>query len=277
MITADFHNHTSFSTDSSASPSEMLERAIELGITRYCITDHMDLDFPLDPKQFVFDPTEYFSCLNRLGERYSHDITLYKGIEIGLRNETELRESLKMRYDELLKSYPFDFVIGSVHCLEYCDPYYPDYWERHSAEEGLRLYFEAVLDCVTDYDNFDVLGHMDYLRRYVPKGRDYDLLRFTDLFDAILKILISRGKGLEVNTSFYAKGGSEPHPNCFILKRYRELGGDLITIGSDAHSPKALGAGYEDTRRLLLQNGYRYYAVFCGRKPEYHELPLAGR
>ncbi len=273
MILADYHNHCNFSTDSKATPESMLEQAISLGIRRYCFTDHMDLDFPLDPKEFIFDVDEYFKKLNELSEQYGHQIMVRKGIELGLRNEPEVRDSLKDRYEALVNAHPFDYVIGSVHCLEYCDPYYSDYWERHSAEEGLRLYFEVILDCCMFYDSYDVLGHLDYLRRYVPKDRSYDLMQYTDLYDAILKTIISKGKGLEVNTSYYGKGGNEPHPNRFILNRYRELGGDLITIGSDAHDPSHLGVGYEDARRLLLSLGYRYYATFEGRKPSYHDIP----
>ncbi len=272
MIIADFHTHSSFSTDSDSRPEEMAARACELGLKQYCITDHMDLDFPLEEGAFIFDLPRYFDKLTLLRMQYADRLDLRIGIELGLRNEPEVISTMPERYRKMLADWPFDFAIGSTHVLEYRDPYYPEYWQMHSPEEGVRLYLESILDNAGAYDGFQVYGHLDYILRYLPEGAEVDTGRFYDLYDAILKKLLSKDMGIEVNTSCYAKGASSPHPEPWVLSRYLELGGEILTIGSDAHMPERIAGAFDRTEALLLGLGYRYYTTFRNRKPEFHEL-----
>lgn len=291
MITADFHTHTSFSSDSAAAPEEMAAQAVRLGLKTLCITDHMDYLFPAQySDRFTFDPKLYFTRLCDLREHFSSQLTILIGIELGLRNETAVRAECISYYRRLTAGYPFDFVIGSTHVLEDLDPYYPEYWETHSAANGLQAYFEAILSNLKHYDMFQVYGHLDYLVRYLPFEKqnrsntsskqaertagqpDYDYAAYRELIDEILRQLIENGKGLELNTSGYQYGLPYAHPRPEILQRYRELGGELITIGSDGHCPEHLAYDFDRASRLLRSLGYRYYTVYRAQKPEF--LPL---
>lgn len=270
MLLADTHTHTKYSTDSAAEPSEMLSAAGAAGLSTLCLTDHMDLDFPGDPSLFVFDTAAYFGELLPLKEKASSDTslpTLLLGIELGLRpGRPDLREQM----NTLLAAYPFDFVIGSTHVVDNLDPYYPEYWELPG--NRLRRYFKDVLTNTAEHTNFDSLGHLDYIIRYLPDSfsliKDYAVRDFMDLIEETLRILISRGQALEVNTAGLRKGLSFAHPKTEILLRYRELGGELLTLGSDAHSPSDVGANIKKTAELLKNCGFRYYSVYRERKPE---------
>ncbi len=270
MRLADTHTHTRFSSDSEAKPSEMLAAAKKAGLSALCFTDHMDLDFPGDDTLFVFDTKEYFKELLLLKETASMDASLpelFLGIELGLRPS---RPDLRAQMDTLLAAHPFDFVIGSTHVVDELDPYYQEYWELPG--DRLRRYFEDVCTNVTEHTNFDALGHLDYIIRYLPDSvsltKDYAVRDFMDLIEETLRLLISRGQALEVNTAGLRKGLSFPHPKAEILTRYRELGGELLTLGSDAHTPFDVGADIKKTAEFLRDCGFKYYAVYKKRIPE---------
>ena len=269
MITADFHTHTSFSTDSKASPESMIERAIALGLKTYCITDHMDYFFPEHNDkgftEFVFDPDLYFETLTALRKKYRGKLDLRIGIELGLRDEPDVRDDNKKLCDALINSYPFDFVIGSTHVIDHFDPYYRERWGGRSADDIVRIYFESVLYSVTHYDCFDTYGHLDYILRYVPEGVTIDMTKYEYLTDEILKELIKRGKCLEINTSRLARGGAL-NPSEALLSRYLELGGTSITIGSDAHKPEAVAGKVGEVRVILKELGFDSYMNFQNRK-----------
>lgn len=261
MITADYHTHTAYSTDSDSPVEEMIKRAIALGLKHYCITDHMDYLFP-EEGQFEFDVEAYFKELRALQTTYRPQIDLRIGIELGLRNEPDVRDAVNARIQALLQKYPFDFVIGSVHVIEHLDPYESVYWERYSVSDGVRLYLESLLYGIRNYSGFQACGHLDYILRYVPKGHMVDMSQFQDLTDEILRELIVRNIALEVNTSILARGGTEPNPSLAILSRYRELGGSLITLGSDAHVPERIATHFTEVRKLLLSLGFTHYAIY---------------
>lgn len=269
MILADTHTHTKFSSDSKAEPNEMLAAAKAAGLFTLCFTDHMDLDFPGDDTLFVFDTKEYFKELLPLKEQTSSDKTmpeLLLGIELGLRpNRPDLRD----RMDTLLAEYPYDFVLGSTHVVDELDPYYQEYWDLPG--DRLLRYFEDIRTNVAEHTNFDSLGHLDYIIRYLPDSvslvKDYTVRDYADLIEETLRTLISRGQALEVNTAGLRKGLSFPHPKEEILRRYKELGGELLTLGSDAHYPSDVGADIKRCAGILKDLGFRYYAVYKERRP----------
>lgn len=274
MITADFHTHSNFSTDSKASPESMIEGAIRKGLTHLCLTDHMDLDYPgttpVEPL-FEFNPEKYFETLLLLKEKYTDRLTLSIGVELGLRPN---RSDLDKRMHKLLSDYPFDFVLGSVHLLGNEDPYYEKYWLTHvsSTEEIMHRYFNDMLSSLKEYDNFDSLGHLDYLIRYVPATlgtKDYVYEEFREVIDEILMFLIRKDKALEINTAGLVKGLSCFHPKTEIVSRYLELGGELLTIGSDGHAPEMLAAEFNKTEELLSALGVKGYYVYRNRKPTF--------
>ncbi len=308
MIKYDLHLHSSFSTDSTEEMNVIVDKAIELGLKGLCFTDHMDLYFPEECSKksggdFTFDLNEYFDSLDFLRHRYKGRIEILFGLEAGLRNETDLKEKCLKEYRQMAAEYPFDFIIGSTHCLEDIDPYWEEYWYGRTAEEGLNRYFDAIAHNCTYFDCFDSLGHLDYLVRYVSqeatirsletKGRTdllkqlntadstkltdtqkrlygrevYDPEDFRDYIETILKILIDRGIALEVNTAGLKYGLGFAHPRKEILKMYREMGGELITIGSDAHKAVHLAYDFTETGELLKALGFKYYFVYKDRKP----------
>ena len=274
MITADFHTHSNFSTDSDATPETMMEGAIKKALSHLCLTDHMDLDYPgttASTPLFEFAPGKYFEALLPLKEKYADNLSLSIGVELGLRPN---RPDLNARMHKLLSDYPFDFVLGSVHLLGNEDPYYEEYWLTHapSTREIMHRYFNDMLSALKEYDNFDSLGHLDYLIRYVPATlgvKDYVYTEFREAIDEILKLLIKKDKALEINTAGLVKGLSCFHPKLEIVSRYLELGGELLTIGSDGHAPAMIAAEFGQTEALLASLGVKGYYVYRNRKPEF--------
>ena len=175
---------------------------------------------------------------------------------------------------ELTEKYPFDFVIGSSHVMHGVDPYYPAYWENHTEEEGYQEYFESILENIAVFDGFDVYGHIDYVVRYGPnKNASYSYQKYADIIDEILKALIIKGKGIEINTGGFKYGLGHPNPAEDIIKRYHELGGEIITIGADAHQPEHVAFDFEKVPSILKEAGFTHYTVFKNRKPEFIPIP----
>lgn len=283
MIRSDNHVHTRFSTDSKTPMEEMVKEAIRRGLSSICFTDHMDYDFPDLGKgvEFLFDVDEYFSELSALQTQYPQ-IEIRQGIELGLKAD------LKEKCDALIQSYPFDFVIGSTHLVDNMDPYYPQYWEGLTDHEGIRRYYETTLENIKTHSCFDVYGHIDYIIRYTPIQKEnrrrqiideaYMDMRYqecADIIDEILKLLIEKGKGIELNTSGLKYGLGHPHPQEKILKRYHELGGQIITIGSDGHEPAHLAYDFDRVPGILRSCGFDYYTEFHQRKPRVIQLSAA--
>jgi histidinol-phosphatase (PHP family) len=263
MIKSDFHVHSLFSSDSTAPMEDMVEKALSLGMSKICFTDHMDYDFPEGyGLPFVFNPEEYFKELAVITDKYQSKIKVLKGIELGL------QPYLAPRYQELMDQYDFDFAIGSSHLVNGIDPYYPEYWLNKSKEEGIELYFKSIIDNVKAFSGYQVYGHLDYIIRYAPdKNQSYTYEKYADIIDEMLKTIISHGKGIEVNTAGYKYGLGYAHPQTDVLKRYKELGGEIITIGSDGHKPEHLGYDFPKAEQLLISLGFKYYVTYEKQKP----------
>ena len=264
--------HTRFSTDSDADIRDMIESALKKGLQSICITDHIDKDYPFHEdtgaEAFLVDLDEYFPKLAEWKEAYAEKIQIRRGIELGL------QPHLAGFYEELTNQYPFDFVIGSSHVMHGVDPYYPAYWENHTEEEGYQEYFESILENIAVFDGFDVYGHIDYVVRYGPnKNASYSYQKYADIIDEILKALIIKGKGIEINTGGFKYGLGHPNPTEDIIKRYHELGGEIITIGADAHQPEHVAFDFEKVPSILKEAGFTHYTVFKNRKPEFIPIP----
>lgn len=261
----DCHLHTEFSGDSSTPVRSQLDRAIELGMEELCITDHHDFDSDFCEDNFVLDTDSYLPALESIRREYQGKLRVNIGIELGLQSHLkEYLTSFIETYGEKL-----DFVIGSSHFIDGQDPYYPAYWQKTNAEDGLRRFFQVSLKRVQTLSHvFDSYGHLDYALRYIPgENRSYRYEDYSQWIDPILETLISRGKALECNTGGFKYGLGEPNPSVEVLLRYRQLGGTLLTIGSDAHTPQVLAYDFERCRRLLLDCGFSHYTVYRGRKP----------
>lgn len=272
MIRSDFHMHTAFSTDSEASVESMLEAAADRGIRAICITDHMDADYPPDEElgenPFQLDIENYFVSLLKKKKEYEERLQVRIGIELGL------QKHLGARYEALTEKYPFDFVIGSMHLVQGEDPYNGKMFEAAGDTQIYRNTFIETVECIRSIKCFDVLGHLDYVVRYGKhQAEEYSYEKFSDEIDMILKELIFAGKGLELNMAGlkYGLGFAHPHPS--VLCRYRELGGEIITVGSDAHKPEHIGYEFELAGELLKSCGFQYYTEFENRKAVFQRIP----
>lgn len=274
-ILCDSHMHTEFSTDSDASVRSMLDAAAERGLGSVCITDHMDLDFPPQEGEesfgeeapFQFDVEKYFKVLGPIKEEYRDRLDVRIGIEIGL------QPHLGERYRKLVQAYPFDYVIGSVHLIRGMDPYYGKLFEGRPDADAYREAFVETMRCLEGVNSFDSLGHLDYVVRYGKhQGDEYSYRKFADEIDEVLKKLISMGKGLEMNTGGlkYGLGFCNPHPD--VVKRYRELGGEIVTIGADAHRPEHVAYEFKKAADILKECGFRYYAEYKGRSAKFYKI-----
>lgn len=266
---SDCHLHCHFSSDSEASPESMINNAVRLGLSHICFTDHNDYDYPKEDGKTVFllDLDAYLEKISVLKKTYKDKIDVRIGVEQGL--QPHLCEQIN-NYDP---AHRLDFIIGSTHLVDGSDPYYPSFWEHHSSRESICTYFENIYKSICCCDNFDVYGHLDYVVRYAPKkDADYQPADYTDLLDMILKKLIENGKGIEINTAGLRYGLKEANPCCFILKRYRELGGEILTTGSDAHKPQDMAFAFDIIVDLLKDCGFSYYTLFHQRKPEFIRL-----
>ncbi len=263
----DTHMHTSFSGDSDAAPEDMIQRSIELGLPGICITDHLDLDFPESPDFVPLDPEAYTTTIPRLKEQYSDRFPVCFGIEIGL------QPHLAQAHLDFVTSNDFDFVIGSSHAVHGRDPYYPAFYEGRPERDAYMEYFESIVENILSFDDFDVYGHIDYTVRYGPtRNENYSYEAYQEILDVILKLLISHGKGIEINTAGFKYGLGHPNPTEDIIRKYRELGGEIITIGSDAHAPSEIAWDFDKVPGILKDCGFSYYTVFRERSPEFIKL-----
>lgn len=263
----DTHMHCHFSGDSEATPRAMIESAIRKGLSGICFTDHLDLDYREEPGYFDLDFENYQKEIIALKEEYTNRFSVLWGIELGLQPHVAVKNS------KVIKTYPFDFVIGSSHLVDHIDIYYPAFYEGRTERSACRRYFESVLENIATDVNFDVYGHLDYIVRYLPtKNQTFSYTKYSDLIDEILRKLIEKGKGIEMNMAGFKYGLGHPNPTEDILKRYKELGGEIITIGSDAHKPDQIAWDYHKVPKLLKEAGFKYYTVFKQRKAEFIKL-----
>lgn len=270
-IKSDFHLHSSFSADSDTPMEDMIQKAIDLGLDSICFTEHHDEDFvsgsKTDPDAFLLNTDSYLYDLIRCKDLYRNRIKILFGVELGV------QPHLTKHLTQFTKQYDFDFVIASTHACYGQDPYCPPFYEGRTEEEAYRQYFSCVLENVTAFTDFDVCGHMDYTVRYGPNtNQNYSYKQYADIFDNILTSLIEKGKGIEVNTGGFHYGLGEPNPCTDIIRRYKELGGEIVTVGSDSHTPKTLCFDFDKTKDILLSCGFRYYTVFEKRMPEFMKL-----
>ena len=256
---ADYHMHTNFSNDSESKPEEMIQAAIQRGLKTICITDHYEVDY-VEP-DWEIDFETYFPELRKMQEKFRDQIEILIGIEFGM------QPHLGQQYTEIANKYPFDYVLGSVHMFDGHDPYYPGFFDGKTDEEGYHRAFEITLDNIKKMKGYDSLGHIDYIVRYGnDKERSYSYSKNADYIDEILKHLIVNGKGLEVNSAGWKSGLSFAHPHQDVLKRYKELGGEIITIGSDAHRPEHVAYDFHKMKDYLEFCGFKYYTEFRQRK-----------
>ena len=270
-VRADYHMHSHHSGDSQEAMDAMVAAAKAKGLTHMCITEHMDLEYPDTPDtpagSFELNIKPYKEELFACREKYAKDITLGFGIEVGM------QPHLTKENTQIVLSENFDFVIASSHLVMGLDPCFHEMPGGMTDEEMYRKYFEEELACIKAFENFDVYGHIDYVVRYgKEKDRNYSYDRYKELFEEMITVLLDKGKGIELNTAGIRKGLRNMHPCPEFLKRYRERGGEIITVGSDAHVAGDIGANFDLAAGMLSSCGFTHYCTFKNRVPQFHKL-----
>lgn len=269
MIQADYHLHTRFSSDSKASMESMIREGIRRNLKTLCFTEHHDIGYPDNPEHFSFllDLPSYKDRLFLLKEKYQNQIELRFGIELGLMPHT------LDQCREFARREEFDFIIGSTHIVDSMDPFEAVYFETYPLKQGLLKYFEHILKNVSSFYDYCVYGHIDYAARYIKdKSFQFSYYDYSDVLDELLKKIIENGKGIEVNTAGLKYGMSDPNPHHEILQRYLELGGEILTIGSDGHCPEHMAYDFHKIPDFLKHLGFKYYTIFREKKPYFEKL-----
>ncbi len=273
----DYHVHTNFSDDSTYPMEEVVKDAIHMGMDEICFTDHVDYGIKVDwdsgleiiyrdgePMANVDYPS-YAAQIEILRKRYGEQITIRMGMEFGIQMHTI------PQFEALYGRYPFDFILLSVHQVEDREFWTQDFQRGRTQKEYNERYYEEILNLVKNFQHYSVLGHLDLIVRYDELGV-YPFEHVRPYVEEILKEVIRNGKGIEVNTSSYRYGLPDTMPSREILKLYKELGGRIITLGSDSHKPEHLGACMEETKGILKDIGFDSFCTFDKMQPIFHEL-----
>ena len=260
----DYHMHTTVSYDGHDTPQAMVKAAIAAGLQEICFTDHMDYELYRPRELTSYKVEAYNAAYDGLK---AQGITVRNGVEVGLTpwNVEEVKKDLALRH--------YDFVLGSVHFVGEFDPSASsDYWVGKTLDQAEQLYFEEMLQALQVHDDFDVLAHLTYISktRHHPAPRLVSFDRYRDIVAAIMELLIAKGKGMEVNTSGVDRVG-DFLPGEEYLRLFKDLGGQIVTTGSDAHSPDRVGQ-YIGRATAMVGEIFGHVCTFRDRKPVFHKL-----
>ena len=261
MIISDFHTHTDFSSDSLQNPEELILHASKIGLKYLAITDHFDNGSAYVPKDKQLDLKKYYQTISSYVEfAKQNNVELAVGIEMGYVPDKNKQNA------DIINAYPFDYVINSVHEVNGVDCYFEEYYQGKERFESYIKYFQAVLSSLDAPYYYSSIGHIGYVIRKAPyKQVQYQYSEFGNILDKILIKIIKQDIILEVNSSINGLD-DKVIPSLEVIKRYYELGGRLVTFGSDAHSILRLGEKKEHVCKLLKDIGFKSLALVKSRK-----------
>lgn len=262
----DYHSHTTYSTDGNASMEAMVKGAIKAGLKEIAITDHFDPDYPYSYWGAEFHEKEYFNDLIRLEKKFYKENILIKGLEVGIQDGETLEKCRK-----IVNSYDYDFIIGSFHCAEGYELSAEGFYDGRSVVDAVKAFYQYTYSCLKEYKDYDVLGHFNVIDRYSPFVPPYD--EMWEIIEATLKMIIEDGKGLEINTSSFRYGmGELTTPSHEILTMFKDLGGEIIVAGSDAHRVHDIGYGLDWAYEKMKSVGFKYFTSFRQRQSNFIKL-----
>ena len=258
----DFHMHSRVSFDGHDTGRALAQAALDAGLEEICFTDHIDYDPFGTMGSMAFDTKSYNAEYDSLA---LPGLKIRRGMEFGMTrdNVSQFQQDLKRR--------KFDFVLGSIHFVDGLDVYFQPFWEGKTVWQAERRCLEETLACVQLHSDFDVLAHLTYIGKTMvhPAPRPVPYEEHREIIDEILRVLVSKGKGLELNTSGLDRcGGFLPTADYF--RRFRDLGGEIVTVGSDAHRTDRVGQ-YSREACGLLKDIFGYVCTFEDRKPIFHK------
>lgn len=257
----DTHIHSIHSFDGNHTCREICDSAIENGAIGICFTDHCDIE--MNGFNGYDNAKEAFEDVDNIKKEYADKLCVLNGIELG-QGIYRKQEALR-----ILDSYNYDFVLGSIHNLEDMEDFYFLNYKEYNISELLAKYFEDLLRLV-QWNKTDSLAHLTYPLRYIIAREhiDVDMSQFDDVINAIFETLIKNDKAIELNVSGLFMDMKDTLPNISYIKRYKELGGKLVTIGSDSHYKEKICFGLDRGMDILKECGYDCFTVFKNRKPE---------
>ncbi|WP_461202169.1 histidinol-phosphatase HisJ family protein [Enterococcus sp. N342-3-1-2] len=273
----DYHVHSDYSDDSWYLMEDVVQDAIKIGLSEICFTEHVDYgvkeDWLPDDNYLVgknkvvknVHYPRYFKEIAELKQRYQNQITIKTGMEFGMQQHTIAP------FQTLFDAHPFDFILLSVHQIDNLEFWTGEFQKGRTQQESYQRYYEEMYELVTLYKDYSVLAHMDLIRRYLDKETDaFDTTK--EQIAEILKVVIQDGKGIELNTSSHRYGIHGYTPSIDILTLYRDLGGQIITIGSDSHEPAHLGFQIKEGQALLQSLGFAGLYTFDQMTPILHSF-----
>lgn len=274
---ADYHMHCKYSDDSDEEPENSVISAINKGFSEICFTDHVDYGVKADHDVYAkmtnsekekavlnVDYPNYFKEIGELKEKYKDRITIKQGLEFGIQTHT-IKD-----FKKLFDSYELDFVILSCHQINNREFWNNDFQKGKTQDEYNREYYEEIYKVMCEYKDYSILGHLDMIQRYNETVHPFE--KSEEIITKILRKAIEDGKGIEVNTSSFRYGLKDLTPSRDILKLYYELGGKIITIGSDAHKAEDIGDRIPYIQEELRNIGFTHICTFERMKPIFHEL-----
>ncbi|MCG8482238.1 MAG: histidinol-phosphatase HisJ family protein [Clostridia bacterium] len=263
----DYHVHTSFSADCEAPINDIIESAIEKGVKEIAITDHIDYDYPSKQIDFSLDFEAYHRTLNDCREKYKDRIDVIKGLEVGLQHHVIDQSK------EAVDAHPYDFVICSFHAAEKKELHFGDYFENKTPLNAYIDFYTYTYQCLEAFQSYNVVGHINIIDRYKKYiDKPIEFMGYFDIVEAIFKRVIQNGKGIEINTSSFRYNMDVLSPTMEMLKLYKELNGEIITVGSDAHSPDYIGHQIDYIYDLLKHLGFKYISTFRNMEPNFIKL-----
>ncbi len=281
---ADYHVHTYYSDDSDYPMEQVVLDAIRMGMDEICFTDHIDYGVKRDwddPRGILYregavgepenmplanaDCPKVMDEIAQLRKKYGDRITIKAGMEFGMQIHTI------PQYERLYQKYPFDFIILSVHEVDDKEFWNQEYQKGKTQEEYVLGYYQNMLKLVQNYKHYSVLGHVDLITRYDRCGM-YPFDKIKPIVKEILETVIADGKGIEVNTSYKRYLLPDLTPSRDILLLYKELGGKIVTIGSDSHKKEHLGSYMQEAKEELRKLGFTQYCTYEKMQPIYHKL-----
>lgn len=256
----DYHTHSRYSFDSRQALPALAAAAEAAQVEEVCVTDHIDLGYCNPEGDVLPDLAGRHEAIQAL-RRAHPGLVIREGIEIGDCPAT------RRRMLDFLRPFHLDYHLLSLHMVDGNDPYYPSFYVGKERDSAYRRYAETLAEAVAAWDpaDYDALAHLGYVAKFAPyENKPFRHRDAPDAIDAVLRCLAQNGKALEINTSSL-KNSPETMASRDILLRFRELGGEFVTLGSDAHAPEFVGYRLADARQLALDCGFRYGAAFAGR------------
>ena len=260
MYLYDYHTHSLNSSDGKSTVSELCVNAIASGMKEIAVTDHFEPSMGNEAYPY-YNAKNYFFDIQWVKAIFCNELKIKFAVELG-------QPHLFPEYSQkLIDSNPYDYVLGSAHKMRKGK----DFGEIAYSTENVSFYCNKYLDeleSLAEWNQFDCIGHLDLIKRYASKFNvKADLMKYQERLAEILKTIIHNGKGIEVNTSGLRQSAEECLPGLDIIRLYRQLGGEIITVGSDAHIANDVGKGIREAIELIKLAGFKYMTVYTCRQP----------